>query len=311
MQDTPDPVPPPPGRGLDRGFLVRASRATPVRLLCAVCGEWALIALAIAAALWCGHIGATVLAVLFIATRQHALLVLMHEFSHRNFSRGRPGLNDTLGDFLTALPFFVTVHGFRRDHSAHHAHTSTPGDPNWAQSQGIDRYTFPKSRPRMAKTVLLHVLGYYTLRDVKGFLFDSKMSVGCPRATRVRQWVFGVAVAALATWFHAWTVLGIYWLLPSLTALLALLYLREISEHFGLPREGCAPSRTMLLGRLERWLIAPYHVHYHAEHHVYPSIPAFRLPELHRLMSRQPGFTDHTVFTRGYAGLLRELGARR
>lgn len=253
------------------------------------------------------HPAATLLAVLFIATRQHALLVLMHEFSHRQFSRTRPGLNDTLGDFLTALPFFVTVHGFRRDHAAHHAHTSTDADPNWSLSQGVERYTFPKSPRAMGWTLAKHVLGCYTLRDLKGFLFDSKMAVACPRATRVRQLVFGVAVVATTTWFHAWPVVALYWLLPSLTGLMALLYLREVGEHFGMFRPDLSPSRTLLLNAAERWLIAPYNVHYHAEHHLHPAVPAFRLRELHERLRTLPAFASQTAYTRGYRGLLREL----
>ncbi|MFC6690534.1 hypothetical protein ACFQD2_05070 [Pseudomonas lini] len=62
--------------------------------------------------MYAGTILASVLAVVFIGTRQHALLILMHEFSHRQFSRTRPMLNDTLGDLLTAIPFTITISGF-------------------------------------------------------------------------------------------------------------------------------------------------------------------------------------------------------
>jgi fatty acid desaturase len=33
-----------------------------------------------------------------------------------------------------------------------------------------------------------------------------------------------------------------------------------------------------------RWLIFPHQVNYHIEHHLYASVPCYRLPELHRAM---------------------------
>jgi fatty acid desaturase len=304
------PVSKPPVRpALERAVIADLTSPTPGRLLCAALIDWALIIGAAAVSIWIDHLAFTVLAVAFIATRQHALAILIHEFSHRNFSRNWPRLNDALGDFLTALPFFATVHGFRRDHAPHHSHTGTQGDPVWAQSRGKARYTFPMSRPRMAWTLLKFCAGAYTPGDLKGFLFDSKMATACPPATKVRQALFIVAAIGLTTWFHAWSIVAIYWFLPFLTGMMMLLYWREVGEHFGLP-QGKAPTRTLLLNRFERWLIAPHHVHFHAEHHLHPAVPAFHLPALHRLLREHPPFVEQTVFTRGYLGLLRELSGR-
>ncbi len=135
-----------PIRTVERAQLLAWGKPAPLRLLAATVFEWVLILCAGGLAMYAGTILASVLAVVFIGTRQHALLILMHEFSHRQFSRTRPMLNDTLGDLLTAIPFTITIFGFRRDHTAHHRHTATDRDPNWVSCKGQDRFTFPKIR---------------------------------------------------------------------------------------------------------------------------------------------------------------------
>ena len=36
---------------------------------------------------------------------------------------------------------------------------------------------------------------------------------------------------------------------------------------------------------LGRALLFPHHVNYHLEHHLYPAVPHYRLPALHRLLA--------------------------
>src|SRR3981081_4007792 len=59
--------------------------------------------------------------------------------------------------------------------------------------------------------------------------------------------------------------------------------------------------RTTLAGPIERLLIAPYWVNFHAEHHLFMYLPRYRLPEAHRLliekglikrMEVRPGYLD-------------------
>lgn len=276
--------------------------------MCQVLIEWAWIVGAILVAVHVGHAWATVPAILFIGTRQHALLTLMHEFAHRQFSRTRPAWNDSLGDVFTALPFLITIHGYRRDHFQHHRATSTAQDPNWTSSLRRARYRFPRSRAGMAWLLLLHLLGVYAFQDIKAYLFDAKMSVDTPRATQLRQAVFALLVVSAAGVFDGWAVIGLYWFVPMFTSLMALLYLRDVGEHHAMPRPGLEASRTTLTGWFEGFFIAPNAVGFHAEHHLYPVVPFCRLRELHALLRQQPGHADQAVLTHGYCrGLLTEV----
>lgn len=295
---------------IDRTLLTRLARPAGARLLAATLCEWLMVVGAACLSIRLDSAWATAAAIMFIGTRQHALLVLMHEFSHRQLSRRRPRLNDAVGDILTAIPFMITLHGFRRDHQAHHQHTSTEGDPNWVSMRRQRRYHFSKTRPAFFLELIKHAVGLYTLRELKVYQLESRMSVACPRSTVVRQGLVASALLLVCAASGGWKVLATYWLLPMFTVLIALLYLRDVAEHFGLPREAASASRTTLARPWERLFLAPHNVGFHAEHHLYPSVPWFRLRALHEALSEAPAYPEQVVITRGYLdGLLDELAA--
>lgn len=287
---------------LDRALLKELARPAPARLLLQTAFEWSCIVALIAAAVRVAHPAFSVACMLLIATRQHALLTLMHEYAHHQLSRRRAAINDLIGDVFTALPFFITIHGFRRNHLAHHRHVCTDQDPNWVSSLKKPRFRFPKSRGGFAIEVLKHGLGRYTLGELKGYTVDAGMSTGLPRATRLRAAACALVLAGMATYFGIWEVLLLYWIVPLATFLMAILYVRDVGEHFGMPAAGIERSRTVLAGWLERVLIAQNGVNFHAEHHLFPSVPFFRLRRLHQALMQDAGYRARAVVTHGYLG---------
>jgi fatty acid desaturase len=88
-------------------------------------------------------------------------------------------------------------------------------------------------------------------------------------------------------------------------------YIRSVAEHFGdlAYEDDLSSSRTVMPSLLERFLIAPHHVGYHLEHHLYPGVPYYNLPKLHQLLMKQEEYKVKAHITIGYmSGLLRELG---
>ena len=81
-------------------------------------------------------------------------------------------------------------------------------------------------------------------------------------------WYWGVWVLAMATW------------LPLVTRI------RNIAEHActSTGEDPFSHARTTHANPIERLLIAPYWVNYHAEHHLFMYLPCYRLPEAHRLL---------------------------
>ena len=68
-------------------------------------------------------------------------------------------------------------------------------------------------------------------------------------------------------------------------------------------------SRSVVVHPVERFLFAPHHVSYHLEHHLYPGVPFYHLPRLHRLLMHNEQFASQAHITQGFwRGLMRELG---
>lgn len=296
--------------GIERDLLKTLAQPAPLRLLLQTLLEWVCIFLLISLATHSDHFVIRLACILLIATRQHALLTLMHDYSHYQFSRRHSWWNDLLGDVLTAFPFFITIHGFRRNHQLHHRHAWTAQDPNYVAAMIKTRYQFPKPMPLVMLEILKHCIGYYTLEELKRYTISAGMAVSLPRSTHIHRLIFAIVLIAVVSWFGWWQALLLYWLLPLATFLMAILYIRDLGEHFGLPKPGIDSSRTVLAGWLERLLIAQNGVNFHAEHHCYPSVPFFRLHRLHTALMRNPAYRDEAVVTSGYlTGVMSELSA--
>lgn len=126
------------------------------------------------------------------------------------------------------------------------------------------------------------------------------------RTARIDRWwvvacQFALPLACLA--LGGWRGLAQYgalWLLPLLTVLQPILRLRAICEH-GAVTDLASPltaARSNLTGRaksgraadtalnvLGRTLLFPHHVNHHLEHHLYPAVPHYHLPRLHRRLA--------------------------
>jgi fatty acid desaturase len=79
-------------------------------------------------------------------------------------------------------------------------------------------------------------------------------------------------------------------ILPIMTLYPLQIRVRSIAEHgFEVGYQPTSPqeawmTRTSQLNVLERWIIAPFGQYLHYEHHVFPSIPNYNLPHVHRLL---------------------------
>jgi fatty acid desaturase len=85
------------------------------------------------------------------------------------------------------------------------------------------------------------------------------------------------------------------WLLPYCTWHIAAQYTRLICEHSGRisAQAGFDLTRSTVPGALGRFFVLPRNIGYHLEHHWYPSVPWYNLPQLQAALREDPDFLAH------------------
>lgn len=229
------------------------------RSLAAIAQTVGLIAAAIAFAAATWPSAWIIASIVVIGIAQHGLFILAHEAAHYRLFAHR-GVNDIVG--LNAWKTFAYFFG----------------------SPAINDDTRRAIRP----------------------LDDTSPQLRAA-ARRDRWWVVGFHVAApLAAWVlgggQALLLYLLLWALPLLTVLQPVLRLRAILEHgavedLGSPLTAARTNRTWggPLNWLARAVLFPHHVNYHLEHHLYPAVPHYHLPRLHRLLQEKGALQDAEV----------------
>lgn len=264
---------------------------------------WLVIGVAVAISVIWPHPLIVFVAVLVIGSRQLGLSILMHEAAHGLLSSDCRW-NDRIGRWLCAWPFGISLRGYRRYHLRHHTYAQQVEDPDLPLSA-----KFPVTRASLARKLL---------RDITGISFASQRIVpllaallGKRRLLR-SEWIFvGVQSVALALaiglgWLGWYLLL---WVLPLATWQMVVVRVRNIAEHActSCDADPWRISRTTHASWLERALVAPYFVNYHAEHHLFMSLPCYRLPIVHRALQREGHYAAHAIpAASGYLAVLRQ-----
>jgi len=271
------------------------------RHLLAVLSNWLIIAASISASLYTQNALVTVLALVLIGARQHALVVMMHEAAHVQFA-GNKNLNDWLSNLFCAFPLFLETDVYRKVHLAHHRHLNTPQDPDLLRKQRQSGWNLPASRRQVAMFIpaFIFALGPKEMASLlwgfSGF-GDRKRWTAEPRFMLIKTSYYA-AIAALAYSFGAAGALAFYWFIPLLFVLPFVARVRNLSEHSVLTLENDNnASREVVPGWIERFLLAPHHVHYHLTHHHYPHIPFYRLRETHLELRSSGKYDDAHINT--------------
>jgi fatty acid desaturase len=210
-----------------------------------------------------------------------ALFAAMHEAVHYSAFRSRR-VNEIVG-WLAGLGILFNATYYRQFHFAHHRYAQDPGrDP--------ELLTAPPPRSRAAYWWRATAIPYWQARVLnlarlaRGRFEGLDFIPATAHAEIVRSGrVMAAVLAALAAASLALgsAVLLWYWLLP-LALGLPFLRLYLLSEHTGCSEDddGLSNTRTTLSLWPVRFLM--WNLPYHAEHHLYPSIPFHQLPEAHR-----------------------------
>jgi fatty acid desaturase len=271
--------------------------------------EWVAI-FGIAAVTW-RHLNlfTYLLAVPLIGARQHSLIILMHEGAHYRLLRSRRW-NDVVAEVFTAFPFLLfTMHDYRRNHFPHHRHLNTDQDPDWLRKKGPS-WQFPQSRGSISRMLLRDLVGWGFSQFLVATLRLRKNHT-CNAGLAAARWAFWALVIAVIIQLDVVIPFLAFWIVPMVTWMQLAFHVRSIAEHFGIHAGAGAYShtRTVLARPLERLLLGCKNVNYHLEHHLYPSVPFYRLPALHELLMARAEYRESAPISHGYLSMLRECSS--
>lgn len=257
--------------------------------------------------------------VVVIASRQHALMVLTHDGIHKRISRSR-WVNDWFARLAAAFPVFISLAKWRFIHLYHHQYTHTADDPDRAI---YARYPLAGKKWRLL--LLRDLCGLNVLITLKYFIdlpfvtagFNRRF-LGEAREAQYRQiadmraFAFFWAVILVSGLFYSGSkavwLFVLYWLVPYCTCTQVFFRIRGAIEHGNVPdpHNPYQQTRTYLLSPMLGFFFAPKQVNYHLEHHLYPSVPFYNLPQLHLLL-RQMIYPKEQAYCEAFAVGLRNL----
>ncbi len=278
--------------------------------------HWAWIVAAFALVHYFPHVLTVIVALLIIGGKQLACAIVMHDAGHYAVFDSKR-LNDYFGNWFGGYPIFQDVKKYRGYHLRHHLHTGLEEDPDLLLTRG-----YPTSRKSMIRKFTRDLTGQTGIKAWVGLIMMHmgylEFNLG-NKVTRIsqrdRSWseFFKVAFTNLSgpiianlmifglLWLFASGWLYLLWVGAYLTTFQFCLRVRAMAEH-SVVEDSTDPhknTRTTRANWLEQMLFAPYHVNYHAEHHMMMSVPSYHLPKMHRYL-RDRGFYEKGTYADGY-----------
>lgn len=285
--------------------------------------SWGMLILGVAVYVLYPNVLTFIFAFLVVTSRMGALLAIAHDAHHGTFLPDRKW-NDLIAAWFCAYPVGSIYNSSKAVHMAHHKYLNTPEDP--------DRnfhFEDNKSTPQQfAWHFLRLVFGgqLWTSIVVNGILRpiqkDSVQTQDKPAPVVVltrkgHPEILNLVPVQLLIWGTLWAVSGQWWLYlavwlgPIFTLGTFLGFLRGFVDHARLPDDSAANSAERLVtvlnaNFLERAFLAPYDFKYHAEHHMFPSVPHYYLHELHTILQADETYRSRYLTRPSYTAFIKE-----
>lgn len=258
--------------------------------------ELAVCVATVTLALTFWHPLVVIVAMIVIATRQHAQFILFHDAVHGHVHSDRR-VNDLVVNAIVGVPQLVPVQVYRRLHLAHHAKLGTISDPERLLLYRGQPWRY---RPLPTGPLLRQLLGDLLLvnnvktlywfgherRDPRSLLVLPEARIPPELWALVAAWG-GLAVLGLAVDAGTFARFALLWFVPLLTLTQLIQKVRSFAEHG--PNDGVDLTYSWRPGRLGRLVLWPYHINYHREHHAEPRVPWHELPAAFPDADLRPG----------------------
>lgn len=246
-----------------------------------------------------------VLAIMLIGARQLGLAILMHDAAHGAL-HANTAVNNWVGEWLCAAPVGARLESYRAYHLKHHRYTEQPEDPDLALSA-----PFPITRKSLWRKVVRDLTGQTFLKQRSAQLFGGRKPGEVVNSSNWRFLLVNAILFAAVSLAGYWWTYPALWLVAMATWFPLVTRLRNIAEHACVDtrEDPFSHARTTLANAFERLFIAPYWVHYHAEHHVFMHVPCYRLQGMHNALMDK-GYWSRIQIAPGYVSVLREASSK-
>lgn len=288
------------------------SNVSNSQFILTVSRQWLVIVSAVAVAILSGHWLVYLLMMVVIATRQHALGILMHDGTHYRCLSNKTA-NDIICDLLCSLPIGMLTSRYRYEHQLHHRFLNTDKDPYWNDFKQDSDWHWPKTRFEAISVFLRDLVGLsgskilpVTYRWSPWINHFSNKDVPPPLTVveRITIYSFYSTLIIFLSLTDSWFEFLVLWFIPLSTIMIALIRFRTIAEHLALPnRNELDASRHTDGTLLERLSISPLNINYHIDHHLFPLVPYYNLPILHDHLLKNEHYREHAHINKTYLGI--------
>ncbi len=262
---------------------VEYSKPSLVRTAITIGSDWLMIFGCAAIASVYSNILIILAAQLIIASRQHALFLLMHEATHFLLCVNNKW-NDRISNFFVAWPIGFSTERYRKRHWVHHRFLNTDDDPDWVRKKLDPTWSFPSSKWHFWKTTIPHMMGkgviemYYALRVVG--VCKSELSYFIP---------YAACIFAAVSYLDLWKAILLFWIVPYMSFMPFFQRVRNASEHLALPKSNSLDgTRNIVNSAVESFFFSPHQGNLHLIHHQYPYIPWYRLHLVREILLKDP-----------------------
>jgi len=225
-----------------------------------IIGTWLVLTIAAVCAPWTQTVAWSALVPVVVATLTFlatGLFIVAHDAMHGSVAPAWPRVNHAIGSLALGVYAFLPYRRFLRAHRAHHRDPVGPTDPD-GHAPGT-----------------VHPVAWY-LRFLRNYL--------SPVPFVVFAVLFNVCIHVLH--IETWRLLT-FWIAPLVLSTVQLFVFGTYLPHRPSVTRANDRHRAASLA-YPTWLslITCYHFGYHWEHHAWPHVPWWRLPEARRIASQ-------------------------
>ncbi|WP_460206185.1 fatty acid desaturase family protein [Scytonema sp. NUACC21] len=216
----------------------------------------------------------------------------IHEGVHGCF--GSSDRTNHLAGVFWSTPVFINFTLYKYFHLKHHKYTNVPGDPEQPEEIKVfsNIWDYVLS---FVRTSTFYILCWkMSVEACFGSFPDFIRSEKARRAVQIDNIALLLWLLLSATITYWWMEYALLFYWCPLIVSYPMSFLTILPEHYGCTQSSDPQcnTRTTSSNFFVRWVI--WYGNYHAEHHLYPSVPCYNLPHLHSLIGKHFTFQQRS-----------------